>query len=511
MSSTHFELFDPKSMNSSDLSVICQTDPVPGNVPKKKRFPKMYLAATAALLNGVCMGLVLGYCSPALSSFDKASSHIHLAPDEVNWFSSLMAIGALFGGFAGGPLTNYLGRKNTLILCSVLFALGWDGFPYFNTIPFLYFLRIITGFSSGLVSSAAPMYLIEISTAKVRGFLGSCFQLSVVTGVLIAMSIGISVPWSWLAICCSAISVLALIGIVPMPESPRWLMMKNRKLRAVAAIKFLQGNRVNPQQECENIEYDIKSQPQGSLNLADFKDPGNWKPFMLSMCLMYFQQFSGVNGIMFYVSTIFESTGNSTISNYSPVIVAVVQVIATFIASILMDKAGRKPLLMICGIGTTFSLVLMGVYFYFVEKYGKHFQTDFSWISLVSLMIFIAAFSIGLGPIPWLMVAEMVPQRVRSLVSAVATGFNWTLVFVVTFTFKQMEESSFKPYGVYWFYAFNCLLCVFFSRYLLPETKGKKLEDIQMLFRKRSILITLESKSSMNEVLSIPEDSYGIN
>ncbi|XP_067126549.1 solute carrier family 2, facilitated glucose transporter member 8-like [Centruroides vittatus] len=490
--------------SQSSISVIFNSDKSPLETSIKRKRPKMYLVAAAALLNGVCMGLVLGYSSPALSSFRKSTSHLHLKADEEDWFGSLMGIGALIGGFAGGPLTNYLGRKNTLILCSVLFFFGWDGIPYSNSAELLYFLRIVTGFCSGLVSSAAPMYIIEISTPKVRGFLGSCFQLSVVTGVLVAMSLGLYFAWSWLSVCCAIISILSLLCILPMPESPRWLVMKNKKIRAIVAIKFLQGDRVDLQKEFENIENDIKRQPQGSIGIKDFVDPINWKPFLLSLGLMYFQQFSGVNGIMFYASSIFESTGNKSISDNSPVIVAAVQVFATFMASILMDKAGRKLLLLICGIGTTISLTTMGFYFYFAEIYGKSYQVQYSWISLVSLVVFIASFSIGMGPIPWLMVAEMVPQRVRSLVSAVATGFNWTLVFIITFNFAKMSI-AFHPYGVYWFYASNCFLCVLFSWFILPETKGKKLEDIQKLFKRSSLSFRTKSTTG-NDLLPIIEN-----
>ncbi|GBM51379.1 Facilitated trehalose transporter Tret1 [Araneus ventricosus] len=445
-----------------------------------KNIRKMFLAAFIVLLFAINMGITATYSATATIDMEKPTSSIHPNEDQETWIGSLMAIGALIGGTAGGYFTNSLGRKGTLVLNTALFVIGWLCVAYASTLGMIYAGRLITGFCSGIVSVATPMYLVEISTPEVRGLLGASFQLFVVIGVLIVSILGSQQTWKHLAVSGAVASLVSAFLMVPMPESPKWLMAQKRRGEAKNAIIFLQGKSYDAEDECVKMEDDIQSQPKGNVQLKEFKSPILYKPFILSIALMFFQQFSGVNAVLFYTAKIFKSAGSSVNPIEATIYVNIIQVIATAISSVLMDKAGRKALLLFSGICMAVSFIILGGFDLartnnpaVVDKYG--------WLPLVCLMAFIAAFSLGFGPTPWLMVAEMTPIRFRSIVSGIATALNWTFAFIVTKTFKT-EESAMHAYGVYWMYASIQIASLFVTFFFLPETKGKSIEEIQEFF-----------------------------
>ncbi|XP_035221351.1 facilitated trehalose transporter Tret1-2 homolog isoform X1 [Stegodyphus dumicola] len=450
----------------------------------EKGFRNMYLSALVVLLFAICMGVTATYTATATEDMKKKHSSIHPSSDDVTWIGSLMAVGALIGGSAGGYFTNTLGRKGTLMFNTAPFVAGWLFIIYAPSTGWIFIGRILSGFCVGIVSVATPMYLIEISTPEVRGLLGASFQLFVVIGILIVASLGSFLTWRNLAVSGAIICLTAAFLMLPMPESPRWLMAQKRREEAKRAFRFLQGKSFNSEAECKKIEEEIKNQPIGRVQMKEFLVPIIYKPFILSILLMFFQQFSGVNAILFYTVDIFKSAGSSLDPIRATIYVSVVQVIATAVGSILMDRAGRKPLLMISGICMAMSLIVFGG-FDLAKRSDASVSLKFGWLPLVCLMAFISAFSIGYGPTPWLMVAEMIPVRYRGFISAVATGLNWTFVFIVTKSFKATEEIL-HSYGVYWLYSTFCIISCLVTFFFLPETKGKKLEEIQPFFEPKN-------------------------
>ncbi|CAL1261333.1 unnamed protein product [Larinioides sclopetarius] len=445
-----------------------------------KNIRKMFLAAIIVLLFAVNMGMTATYSATATIDMEKPTSSIHPNEDQVTWIGSLMAIGALIGGTAGGYFTNSLGRKGTLVLNTAFFVIGWLCVAYASTIGMIYAGRVITGFCSGIVSVATPMYLVEISTPEVRGLLGASFQLFVVIGVLIVSILGSQQSWQNLAVSGAVASLVSAFLMIPMPESPRWLMAQKRRGEAKNAIIFLQGKSYDAEDECVKMEDDINSQPKGNVKLNEFKSPTLYKPFILSIALMFFQQFSGVNAVLFYTAKIFKSAGSSINPIEATIYVNIVQVFATAVSSVLMDKAGRKALLLFSGICMAISFIVLGG-FDLARTNDPAVADKYGWLPLVCLMAFIAAFSLGFGPTPWLMVAEMTPVRFRSIVSGIATALNWTFAFIVTKTFKT-EEAAMHAYGVYWMYASIQIASLFVTFFFLPETKGKNSEEIQEFF-----------------------------
>jgi MFS family permease len=201
---------------------------------------------------------------------------------------------------------------------------------------------------------------------------------------------------------------------------------------------------------------------------------------------MFFQQFSGVNAIIFYTTTIFQSAGSQAISpNDATILVGIVQVVATFAACLLTDRAGRRLLLVISGIGCGLSLVLMSV-FYFVSSSSDTFKSTYGWIPIVSLIGFIIAFSLGMGPIPWLLMGELLPAHVKSIASGLSSSFNWMCAFLITFFFSYLINGLHDS-GTYLLFAIISFVSSVFVIFLLPETRGKSLQEIENLFRGESM------------------------
>ncbi|GIY14318.1 facilitated trehalose transporter Tret1 [Caerostris darwini] len=449
-----------------------------------KNIRKMYLAALIVLTFAINMGITATYSATATVDMQKNKASIDPTDDEVTWIGSLMAIGALVGGTAGGYFTNVLGRKGALILDTVPFVLGWMSVAYANSTGLIYLGRVLTGFCCGIVSVATPMYLVEISTPDVRGLLGASFQLFVVVGVLLISFLGSQLTWRYSAVSGGVMSLLAAALMIPMPESPKWLMAQKRRGEAKNAIIFLQGISYDAEDECLKMEEEIQAQPKGSVTFSELKAPTVLKPFMLSILLMFFQQFSGVNAVLFYTANIFESAHSSLDSITATIYVNIVQVIATLISSLLMDRAGRKALLIFSGSCMALSLIVFGGFDLALSK-DASITDKYGWLPMVCLMSYIAAFSLGFGPTPWLMVAEMTPVRFRGIVSGIATALNWTFVFIVTKSFK-MEQDTMHGYGVYWMYASLCVVSIFVTYFFLPETKGKNAEEIQEFFEPKT-------------------------
>ncbi|XP_035221352.1 facilitated trehalose transporter Tret1-like isoform X2 [Stegodyphus dumicola] len=206
----------------------------------EKGFRNMYLSALVVLLFAICMGVTATYTATATEDMKKKHSSIHPSSDDVTWIGSLMAVGALIGGSAGGYFTNTLGRKGTLMFNTAPFVAGWLFIIYAPSTGWIFIGRILSGFCVGIVSVATPMYLIEISTPEVRGLLGASFQLFVVIGILIVASLGSFLTWRNLAVSGAIICLTAAFLMLPMPESPRWLMAQKRREEAKRAFRFLQ-------------------------------------------------------------------------------------------------------------------------------------------------------------------------------------------------------------------------------------------------------------------------------
>ncbi|PWA24182.1 hypothetical protein CCH79_00016238, partial [Gambusia affinis] len=434
---------------------------------------KLYLASFAAVLGPMSFGFVLGYSSPAIPELSRiADPRLRLSEVEGSWFGSIVTVGAAVGGLLGGWMVQRIGRKLTLMSCTLPFVFGFTIIIAAQNVWMLYVGRVLTGMASGITSLVVPLYISETAHEKVRGMLGSCVQLMVVSGIMGVYLAGLFVDWRWLAICCSLPPSLLMVAMCFMPETPRFLLSKGKRREAEEALRFLRGPDAPIEWECSRIE-DACNEQGSTFHLSDLKDPGVFKPLLISILLMVFQQMTGINAIMFYAEDIFVQAHFKE-SELASVIVALIQVIFTGIAAVIMDRAGRKVLLVISGVAMMLSTTAFGVYFYLTPKVPSGAlapPADLTWLALASMAVFIAGFAIGWGPIPWLIMSEVIPIRVRGFAGAAVVLSNWGMAFVVTKTFQDMMNLLTSA-GTFWLFACMCGLNIIFTVIFVPETKG---------------------------------------
>lgn len=445
----------------------------------------LYLAAASALLGAIGMGAVLGWTSPAFDTMSKNGSVPRLtdnADDKAakSWIGSSMTLGALVGALISGPMAQFFGRKKALIAYGIPFTIGWLLMAFARSVTIIIIGRIIAGFSAGLLSGTAPTYVVEISIISIRGFLGACFQLCVTIGILMVYVVGAFIDWNYLAGIAAVPTLLMAILMFFMPETPSWLISHNKRSEAEQSLKSLRGAGSDTDQEMSQLQEQTKASEQGqSFSLALYAQKFHLCPMLLGLGLMFFQQFSGINAVMFYATSIFSESGSSLEPKIASIIVGVAQVFATVAGSLLVDRLGRKILLSASGALHVLSTAALGLYYYCIGNDATN--SDFGWVPLASLVVFIIGFSIGWGPVPWLMIAEITPDMSRSATSAFATAFNWTCAFFVSKYFEALKDAITK-HGTFFLFSACSLLSIVFVVLALPETKGKSSEEIQEHF-----------------------------
>ncbi|ERE71203.1 solute carrier family 2, facilitated glucose transporter member 8-like protein [Cricetulus griseus] len=322
--------------------------------------------------------------------------------------------------------------------------------------------RLLTGLACGVASLVAPVYISEIAYPAIRGLLGSCVQLMVVTGILLAYVAGWVLEWRWLAVLGCVPPTLMLLLMCCMPETPRFLLTQHQHQEAMAALRFLWGSEEGWEEPPIGVEH----------------------------------QLSGVNAIMFYAETIFEEAKFKD-SSLASVTVGIIQVLFTAVAALIMDRAGRRLLLTLSGVVMVFSMSAFGTYFKLTQSGPNNsshvgllvpisaepvdVHVGLAWLAVGSMCLFIAGFAVGWGPIPWLLMSEIFPLHVKGVATGVCVLTNWFMAFLVTKEFSSIMEIL-GPYGAFWLTAAFCILSVLFTLTFVPETKGRTLEQITAHF-----------------------------
>lgn len=458
------------------------SSPILGRTSPSKKV--QYFTAFSATMGALAMGTVLGYSSPAgpLLMSNATAGTVHLTKAQNSFFSSSMNLGALAGGPIGGVCLNKLGRRGTMLTSVVPFVGGWLFIAFAQNFAMLMTGRIITGFCAGITSLVVPTYIGEFASPDIRGTLGSGFQLMVTIGVVYSYAIGAVVKtWQMLAGLCIIPVLIYFVMVFFAKESPNFLLSKGKLDKATESLQYFRGKDYNIQTELNMLQQSVEDAKRNKASFRDLLKPYILKPLLISLTLMFFQQYSGVNPVLFNLTTIFEDSGSTISDSISSITIGVVQVLATLLATVLMDKAGRKLLLIVSASMMALSLTALGEFFYEKMEDEVWAVETLGWLPLASLIIFIAAFSIGYGPIPWLMMGELFSPNVKEAAAGLATMVNWTLSFSITLIFVPLQDAI-SDFGVYWLFAGVCVLNLIFSVTVVPETKGKTLEEISAYF-----------------------------
>ncbi|XP_072933719.1 facilitated trehalose transporter Tret1 [Epargyreus clarus] len=465
-----------------------------------------YIAAVSAAIGAVIAGTILAWTSPALPQLqplkNESEAQVFL-PEDLNatekvllnslkqpasflldtaqssLVSSILAIGAAVAALPVGILAERFGRRPTILVLSIPFMLNWLLIIFANGPGMLIAARLFAGLGTGGICVAAPMYIGEIAETSIRGSLGAFFQLFLTVGILFTFVVGAWTHWRTLSIISALLPPLLVVVFWWMPETPQYLLSKNRRRDAEKALRWLRGPNADLTGELEDMQKDVDNasrQSGGMLSLV--KNRASLMALICSLGLMFFQQFSGINAVIFYTNNIFESAGSNIPSAISTIIIGVVQTVATYISSLLIEKAGRRILLLQSCVVMGICLIVLGVYFK-LQSAGSDVSAV-GWIPLVCLVLFIISFSLGLGPIPWMMMAELFAVEVRGTASGIAVITNWLLVFIVTLCFPLMKDAI-GMHSCFWFFSGFMVFCVFFVFFLIPETKGKTISQIQTI------------------------------
>jgi len=427
------------------------------------------LAALAGLMFGLDVGVISG-ATQFIQTEYKVSDHI------IEWIVSAMMLGAAVGAVGAGWLSAHLGRKRSLVLGAVLFVLGslLSGFAW--SPETLIAARVVLGLAIGIASFAAPLYLAEIAPEHIRGAMISTYQLMITIGIFVAFlsdtALSYSGAWRWMLGIIAVPGVLFLLGVLFLPDSPRWLLMRGRRSEAQDVLLRLRGDAELVARETADIEEQLKT-PQRGWHL--FQENSNFRRSVwLGVLLQVMQQFTGMNVVMYYAPRIFKEMGYDTASQmWFTALVGLTNVLATFIAIALIDRWGRKPILytgfavMTVGLGVVGGMMHAGIH-----DHGAQIFT------VGMLLVFIVGFAMSAGPLIWALCSEIQPLKGRDFGIACSTFTNWGCNMVVGLTFLTLLNGIGNA-NTFWLYAALNAVFIVVTYWLVPETKGVTLEQIE--------------------------------
>jgi MFS transporter, SP family, arabinose:H+ symporter len=443
----------------------------------------LVLVALVAVLGG----FLFGYDTAVINGANQyLKIHFLLSPFQQGLVGSSAIAGCIPGALMGGFLSDRFGRRKVLFVCAILYALSGVLSAVPRTVVEFLLARFISGLSIGISSMICPVYIAEMAPPLWRGRLGSLFQLGIVSGIFISLFANAFIQrmgddtwntvsgWRWMLGAEIVPAIFLLVVLFPAKESPRWLIQSKREDSARNILESM-GGAAYAADEITAVRT-VLQQEEGSMFELLFH-PHYRRPLIIAVLLMAVAQFSGINAIMYYSTDIFTTAHVGVKDAFSAtVLVGLVNLLFTFVAIALVDKAGRRPLLLT---GLTAQVIALGCV-------GWMFHANAGGIGLlVAIVGFIAAFAMALGPVPWILCSEIFPMRIRGLAMSVAALVVWVSCYIVSLTFPYLK-THIGPTKTFWIYGLFSALGLIFVFTMVPETKGRTLEEIEMrLMQKR--------------------------
>jgi len=468
--------------------MITTTTSESSNLKAKFNLGYVWLISSVAAMGGLLFGwdwVVIGGAKPFFQRYFELTSET-----QIGWANSCALIGCLVGSLMAGAMSDKFGRKRLLILAALLFAVTSLGNALANNFTLFIAWRILGGVGIGLASGLSPMYISEVAPAQMRGKLVSINQLTIVVGILFAQYLNWFIvrdlpqgatdefiktswfgqsAWRWMFGLTAVPSVLFLLGMFLVPESPRWLA-KNGKTDKAKAILEKIGGRAYADAAVGEINSTLSKEEIQRVRFADLLEPKLRKVLLLGVVLAVFQQWCGINVIFNYAEEIFKAAGydiSSVLSNIAWT--GSVNLVFTFVALGTVDRLGRRPLMLFGAAGLALIYAAMG-YCYANAVHGLPV--------LLLVLSAIGCYAMSLAPVTWVVISEIFPNRIRGAAMSVAVSALWIACFILTFTFPILN-AKLGSSGTFWLYGVICLLGLVFIFFKLPETKNKSLEQIE--------------------------------
>lgn len=474
-----------------------------------KRSNRMQLTMSIlANLTVLSSGMGLGYSAITLHSLTREDDPLRMNSEQASWFASINSIACPFGGLISGYLLDRIGRKWTLVLINVLSIVSWSLIAVSSSSNFelmytqILIARVIIGLVIGLVSAPASIYSAEIATPRMRGRLTVLTSLAIAVGILMIYTFGYFIPENFRLVstiaagCC----VGSLVMLIPLPESPAWLMSKGREVEAERSLKKIRGFgaclRSIPEIEHElaRLRDNVEAQKMaGKERFVDvIRQPQVYKPLGVIIGFFGFQQFSGIFVVVVYAAKVSTEASVSIDPFLCTVLIGVTRVVATTLVAYVLDTLGRKPPSIFSGLGMASCMFGIAACIYSPPS------ESLSWIPTFLIMTYIFTSTLGFLTMPFSMMAELFPQKVRGPASGITVFFTYLMSFVIIKLYPTMVEQMGSAH-VFIFYGAISLLRVLYVCYVVPETKGKSLQEIEDYFRGRSSATRRSSQSASSD------------
>lgn len=429
-------------------------------------------------------GLLFGYDTAVVAgAIGFIQEKYQLSAAMTGWAASCALIGCMIGAMVAGGLSDKLGRRKVLMISAWAFAISSVGIMAPMGLTSFIVFRMIGGIGIGIASILSPMYISEIAPASIRGRLISIYQLGIVIGILLIYFVNAAIAglhdhswnvesgWRWMFGSGLLPSIVFIVLLLRAPESPRWLAAQNNWTGAEDILRKINGD-IKAREEMEAIRVSLNEK---QASFGELLRPGLRTALIIGIFLSVFSQVTGINVIMYYAPEIFKATGDGSSSALTQTVwVGGINTLMTLVAIKYVDKLGRKKLLLIGAAGMAICLALVGLAFYQQATTGY-------WV-LAGILLYISFFAISLGPLTFVVVAEIFPNQIRGRAMGVAIFFLWLSVYIVSQTFPMLLDAIGTAY-TFWIYMVMSVLAFLFIWRSVPETKGKSLEEIQKMWR----------------------------
>jgi sugar porter (SP) family MFS transporter len=442
------------------------------STPAKKVRRHVALSAAVTALGGLLFGYDTGVVSGALLFLKKDFGGLSSFQQEL--VTSLLLVGAVAGALAAGRVADLIGRRRTVLITAAVFVVGVLLAAFTPTYPVLLVARVIIGLAVGSASMVVPLYIGEVVPPRVRGGLVSLNQLAITSGILVSYLVdyGLSGTANWrLMFGLAAIpAALLFTGMLFQQESPHWLIRQDRIDEARAVLR-----RVRDADDIEAEISDVREVSRKQAGTRELLSPKVRPLLMVGVLLAVFQQITGINTVIYYAPSLLQGAGfGNSAALLANVVNGAVNVGMTIVAVWLLDRVGRRPLLLTGTAGMAVGMAITACSF----LGGSHLHGALAIVAVLGLLIYTGSFAIGLGPVFWLMIAEIYPLRIRGAAMSVATMANWGANFVVTISFLTLLNAI-DGVGVFFLFGFLTLIALGYFWRKVPETKGRSLQEIE--------------------------------
>ncbi|KAF7270694.1 hypothetical protein GWI33_016362 [Rhynchophorus ferrugineus] len=454
-------------------------------VPKSPLF--LYVIAFTGDLLAFVAGVGFSWTSPVLPKLHGPDSPLSTSVDasQESIIAAILSVGAAIGPFVFGFLADKIGRKKTLLTVALPLVAGYAILAFTGSVKMYYLARLLCGMGNGGVFTVLTMYTGEITQEHNRGKFSCLIGLFVTFGLLYPFAIGpmLSVKLFCLS-CLVPLTVFLVLFTVFSPETPGFLIMNDDVDEAENALAKLRGkSKKEVRAEMQEIQKLIESQrhDKGGLVVL-FRTNGTRRAFVVGAGLLIIQQVSGINAVTGFLESIFAATGSSISPQIATTLIGSIQVVTVFVTSSVIEKLGRKVLLLLSTVGSAVSIIFLGLYFH-LRKHEFSLLAYFWWLPIVCLLLYIVSFNLGIGPVPWTVLSEIFPSNVKSSATALASATCFSTSFVVTMAFPLLSEMIGMA-QCFWLFGLCCVLGIIFIYFVVPETKGKTVTEIQQILSK---------------------------